>query len=388
MPYAIGMGIGIPFKTSVGGVSWSPGSNWFSSGEIGAWYDPPDLTRYMSVTDSPELVAPIDLQTGWTTSGAAVTFNSATSYTAAGVANVFRNYLMVGRTYLSTANISFTAGAVGIYNASNATNQMNPLGFTSGVSQTFAYAALSTQINLRPTTAATVTINSITVKEVLGIASATLWQDSAGTATPVLTVAQQVGNINDRSGNANHATQATSAARPTLQSDSGYIGLGFLGTDDSLAAAAGGGTTGGTWVFGLRLVTGGSAQTVWSDAGTNTGYRIRINSSNQIEFSAGNGSAYTTATVATALTVGDRCVVTCWHDGATLSAQVNNGTIATAVMGTVTAGTAAFTLGKTNGAASEFFIGRVYEAIYVRNEAKTDLTAAKIYAANRSGVTL
>jgi hypothetical protein len=44
----------------------------------------------------------------------------------------------------------------------------------------------------------------------------TLFQDSAGT-TPVTTAGQPVGRMLDKSGNDNHATQATAAARPTYQ---------------------------------------------------------------------------------------------------------------------------------------------------------------------------
>jgi len=44
----------------------------------------------------------------------------------------------------------------------------------------------------------------------------TLFQDSAGT-TPVTTAGQPVGRMLDKSGNGNHATQATAAARPTYQ---------------------------------------------------------------------------------------------------------------------------------------------------------------------------
>ena len=44
----------------------------------------------------------------------------------------------------------------------------------------------------------------------------TLFQDSAGT-TPVTTAGQPVGLMLDKSGNGNHATQATAAARPTYQ---------------------------------------------------------------------------------------------------------------------------------------------------------------------------
>jgi len=44
----------------------------------------------------------------------------------------------------------------------------------------------------------------------------TLFQDSAGT-TPVTTAGQPVGRMLDKSGNGNHATQATAARRPTYQ---------------------------------------------------------------------------------------------------------------------------------------------------------------------------
>jgi hypothetical protein len=213
----------------------------------------------------------------------------------------------------------------------------------------------------------------------------TLYCESATIGATVL-----LDNISIKELAGNHALQATSTARPTLKSDSGFNGLGLLGTDDSLAARlAGGGTTGGTWVVGFRLDALGATQIIWSDAGTNTGYVLRVNSSNQIEFLAGNGSAYTTATVSTALTLGDRVVITAWHDGTTLRVQVNNGTIATAAMGTVTAGSTGYTIGKNNTAASEYLTGRIYEMIYVRNISKSsDLASAKAFVAAASGVTL
>ncbi|MFN3991241.1 MAG: hypothetical protein ACK4IS_13395 [Erythrobacter sp.] len=66
----------------------------------------------------------------------------------------------------------------------------------------------------------------------------TMWQDSAGTV-PVTAVGQPVGRILDKSGNGNHFTQPTSAARPLLQIDSG--GRHFLlfdGVDDVLVSGS------------------------------------------------------------------------------------------------------------------------------------------------------
>lgn len=65
----------------------------------------------------------------------------------------------------------------------------------------------------------------------------TLFQDSAGT-TPVTDVDQPVGRMLDKSGNGNHAVQATSASRPLLKREgSGRYYLLFDGTDDSLATS-------------------------------------------------------------------------------------------------------------------------------------------------------
>lgn len=63
----------------------------------------------------------------------------------------------------------------------------------------------------------------------------TLFQDSGGT-TPVTGVEQPVGRILDKSGNNNHAFQATGASRPVLKIDgNGNYYLKFDGVDDSLA---------------------------------------------------------------------------------------------------------------------------------------------------------
>jgi len=62
----------------------------------------------------------------------------------------------------------------------------------------------------------------------------TMYQDSAAT-TPVTAVEQPVGYIADKSGNGNHATQATAASRPILREDaSGNRYLDFDGVDDEL----------------------------------------------------------------------------------------------------------------------------------------------------------
>ena len=62
----------------------------------------------------------------------------------------------------------------------------------------------------------------------------TLFQDSAGT-TPVTAAGQPVGRMLDKSGRGNHATQSTSASRPTYLIDgTGRPYLSFDGVDDGM----------------------------------------------------------------------------------------------------------------------------------------------------------
>jgi hypothetical protein len=61
----------------------------------------------------------------------------------------------------------------------------------------------------------------------------TLWQDTAGT-TPVTATGQAVARIDDKSGNGNHAVQATEANRPILRQDDGLYYLEFDGVNDFL----------------------------------------------------------------------------------------------------------------------------------------------------------
>lgn len=164
----------------------------------------------------------------------------------------------------------------------------------------------------------------------------------------------------------------------------------YNGTNSSLAAAAGGGGTLGFFFCQAIQVKGavGTARTLWSDTGTNTGYRVRINTSNQLELAAGNGTTYTTiATVAT-LAVGTTQLVTAWDDGVNLNVQVDANTVASVARPTVSAGTAAFTLGSDNGAASSFFNGSMFAEVYRKDSGLTapQRTQAQAYCKSKAGL--
>jgi len=90
----------------------------------------------------------------------------------------------------------------------------------------------------------------------------TLFQDSAGT-TPVTTAGQPVGLMLDKSGRANHAVQATAAARPTYQTGPARATLDKVDDRLSVTVPVGGftgtmvlGTDQGTASYGVNIPAG------------------------------------------------------------------------------------------------------------------------------------
>ena len=158
----------------------------------------------------------------------------------------------------------------------------------------------------------------------------------------------------------------------------GYDTVGFPqydsenGSNSSMTTAGGGGgTTAFFWCAAVTIGKVGAAQTLYSDTGTNTGYRVRINASNQLELSAGNGTAYTTVATVATVNVGKTFVLTAWHDGVNLNVQINQGAVASTPFATATAGTASTTIGCDNGAATNYFLGRIMEIVHTINSVPT-----------------
>lgn len=147
------------------------------------------------------------------------------------------------------------------------------------------------------------------------------------------------------------------------------------GVDDSLASSTGGGGTTGFFFSSAISPQGsaGTARTLFSDAaGTNTGYIVRLNASNKLEFSAGNGTAYTTIATAGTLAVGASDVVQAWDDGTTLNVKIGSGPTASIARPAVVAGTAGYTLYKDNGGASTgYFNCLSYGEIYRKDSGLT-----------------
>ena len=90
----------------------------------------------------------------------------------------------------------------------------------------------------------------------------TLFQDSAGT-TPVTVATNPIGYFGDNSGNGNHATQATAAARPTYQTGPARATLDKVDDRLSVTVPTGGftgtmvlGTDQGTASYGVNIPAG------------------------------------------------------------------------------------------------------------------------------------
>lgn len=199
-------------------------------------------------------------------------------------------------------------------------------------------------------------------------------------------------NISVRELPGNHASQSVAASRPVETAYGAYTGALFDGTDDSLASpTSGGSTTGFFWCGAVRVVGGdGTARSIWSDVGTNTGYRVRIASTNKLALGAGDGAAYTSATTTDDVLAGNTYVLTVWDDGANLNAQVNRGTVASVARPSVSAGSSGFSIGKDHNASSAFANIAIFAQVYRKNGGVSDKDRlrAQRYCASEAGISI
>lgn len=139
----------------------------------------------------------------------------------------------------------------------------------------------------------------------------------------------------------------------------------FDGIDDHFIGAAGGGGTAGIYFCGaIQFNIVGAVQTIFSDAGTNSGYKLQLTAANQLQISAGNGTAFTTINTTATFAAGDVSLVELWDDGTNLGVRLGEGTPVTVARPVVTAGTAQITLGKDNNAASNYAGISMFEPVW------------------------
>ena len=123
---------------------------------------------------------------------------------------------------------------------------------------------------------------------------------------------------------------------------------------------------------------------ILSDATGNSGFTVALNYLGNPVLRAGNGTTFTTATSTDVAALGTASLITLTDDGTNLGAQLNSGAVFTVPRPVVSAGTAAFTIGSDNGAATGFFNGNLYPEVYGQNTAFTALQRSQIQAYCRS----
>ncbi|HEV2746546.1 MAG TPA: hypothetical protein VGW34_04515 [Allosphingosinicella sp.] len=171
-----------------------------------------------------------------------------------------------------------------------------------------------------------------------------VWQDAAGTLPAA--VGDPVGLLADRSGNGNHAVQASAAARPVLRQDSnGRHYLECDGIDDFLRA---GFALPQPWerICALRQVGWGANRHVLGGVTVNAGVLQQFGASAALRLFSGTGSATTNSEPV----LGANEVIAELHSGAASSLTVNAGAPVIADYGS--AATAGVTIGASSSGAS------------------------------------
>lgn len=191
-----------------------------------------------------------------------------------------------------------------------------------------------------------------------------------------------------------YGTTATRYQRVTTATDFDTAGFPYYANfdivDDSLSCATGGGGSAGFFFCVALKPTGGAGtlRTLFSDAGTNTGYKVQIDANNKLSLSVGDNTAYTTKVSTATVDVNTTYLLTVWDDGTNLNVQINAAAAETAARPVVVAGTAGYTLFKDNGAASSFAKGDEYRMIYVKNSGLTAAQRSAIQAWVKAGAGL
>lgn len=161
--------------------------------------------------------------------------------------------------------------------------------------------------------------------------------------------------------------EATPYQRVNTSTDYDAVGfpkyLRLDGTDDFYTCGGGGSTTGFYYSDVIRPMGGaGTRRVIWSDRSGNNGYELAINTSDKLEFSAGNGTAITTVASTVSATVADGKRYEVMDDGTNLSVQIDGSAPVTIARPVVTAGSPTITLYR--GASTGYFNGQITEPIY------------------------
>ena len=238
----------------------------FAAGEQGVWYDPSDFTRYMGNLGS-ELVSNGDFSggsTGWSVgTNWSITGGEAVATPAPGLLSQTIS-ITAGKVYKVSFNVRvIVSGTIRVRLGGN-TNLVN--GILPDGLNTFYLTAENVNSNIAFTSSGAATeyaIDNISVKEVIDISTATMWQDVQGTI-PVTDLGQFVGRIRDLS-----RTPPASSLGPELITNGNFsVGTGWtLGAGWSIASGEATRATNASLTYISQSVTfkGGAAYLVSFD---------------------------------------------------------------------------------------------------------------------------
>lgn len=363
----------------------------------GAWYDP--LLPYLYTTStgvtsvaaaSDPIGLMIDRSKGASLGAELVdTINTVAAWTASGTNTVEQDGDAVKITYVDNA-----AGAVALFSAAS--------GLSSNLTVNSFYR-ITYEIKVNSGSVNAAVVNATTNQNTAVTSTTYITQQftfqASNVATNNFTFANLsageivwVKNISVKLLNGNHAIQSTAAARPTYRVDvNGRPYVAFLGTDDNMTSATGGGGNAGFFYCAAIRPTGNNnlARRLFSDVVANTGYEAFIGSANLFALRAGNGTAFTQATGAAA-TIGSAYVATFRDDGINLMVRVNGGAWSTIARPSVVAGTQSYTIGRDNVASTNYMVADLYEHIYVKNSGLSlyEVSTIEKMLAAKIGITL
>jgi len=329
----------------------------FKNGEEGAWYDPSDLTtlyqdangftpvtgtgqpvglmldKSKGLTLGSELFSDFATEGLWTDNG-----NGSWSITNAASITDLRSATLgvTGKRYRIEITFTVSSGLVAVYPLNTSPYSVSS-GQTKVVFTEANYGVISDQLWIRAAAGTTATVSNISVKELPG----------------------------------NHATQATSTARPTLQLDGSSYYLDFDGVDDYLQTApfSANQSQPNSLAAAFKFTTLARTEFVLDGIGANRNTIYKV--SGPVQAYAG------TALVSTA--PGDLAEQVAFVEFSTTTSFIRNNGVLNATGDTGASPWGGITIGTASSATGNFLDGRIYGAIGVNRS----LTAVEIIDVER-----
>ena len=213
-----------------------------------------------------------------------------------------------------------------------------------------------------------------------------LWLDAADSSTVFTSSTlstlstSSVGGWMDKSGHANHATQATSGEQPTFTSNgmSGKSGLNFNADKLSIPAINMDGKT----LFAVIQPDTASTQQILSHSSTNV--QLRLSLSNQLQY-ASTSPLYTNGTASTGTIANNQISIVSFTLDNTLGFSIN-GTFQDSEVNKGSSGSSIFNQIGTRQNSSERFDGKIGEIIIIDSVSSTDRQKIEDYLALKWGI--